>query len=123
MTTEQAPTPHRLRLHAEHLHLAYDGREVVSDLDVEIRPGAITVIVGANACGKSTLLRGMARLLKPRGGEVLLDGKAIQARWRCPPDSSSTGRSARSRRRVASRAPLTAASSSVDHCCSHPWCG
>ena len=35
------------------------------------------MIVGANACGKSTLLRGLARLLKPRGGTVLLDGEDI----------------------------------------------
>ena len=39
--------------------------------------GQITVIVGANACGKSTLLRGMARLLRPTSGTVLLDGQAI----------------------------------------------
>jgi len=77
MITEQAPGRERLRLHAEHLHLAYDGREVVSDLDLEIKPGAITVIVGANACGKSTTLRAMARLLKPRAGAVLLDGTDI----------------------------------------------
>ena len=35
------------------------------------------MIVGANACGKSTLLRGLARLLKPKGGSVLLDGEDI----------------------------------------------
>jgi iron complex transport system ATP-binding protein len=35
------------------------------------------VIVGANACGKSTLLRGLARLLRPRGGQVILDGTSV----------------------------------------------
>ena len=39
--------------------------------------GRITVMVGANACGKSTLLRGLARLLRPTAGAVLLDGRAI----------------------------------------------
>jgi iron complex transport system ATP-binding protein len=39
--------------------------------------GRITAIVGANACGKSTLLRSMTRLLPPRAGRVLLDGKAV----------------------------------------------
>jgi iron complex transport system ATP-binding protein len=33
--------------------------------------------VGANACGKSTLLRSMSRLLSPRAGQVLLDGRAV----------------------------------------------
>ena len=66
------------RLSAESLSLAYDDRMIVKELSVEIPTGQITVIVGANACGKSTLLRGLARLLKPRGGSVLLDGEPIQ---------------------------------------------
>jgi len=37
----------------------------------------VTVVVGPNACGKSTLLRGLARLLRPRSGAVLLDGRPI----------------------------------------------
>jgi len=65
------------QLSAEHLRLAYDDRLVIDDLSLEIPRGRITVIVGANACGKSTLLRGLARLLKPRGGTVYLDGKGI----------------------------------------------
>ena len=50
---------------------------MAADLTVAIPPGRITVIVGANACGKSTLLRAMARLLKPKEGAVLLDGESI----------------------------------------------
>jgi iron complex transport system ATP-binding protein len=65
-------------LAAEGLDLAYDQRMIVEGLDVEIPDGRITVIVGANACGKSTLLRGLARLLRPRGGVVLLDGQDVQ---------------------------------------------
>jgi len=64
-------------LRAQALTLAYDDALVVRELDLELPAGAITAIVGANACGKSTLLRGMARLLKPRGGAVLLDGQEI----------------------------------------------
>ncbi|WP_425503884.1 ABC transporter ATP-binding protein [Ruania alkalisoli] len=50
---------------------------VIDGLSLAIPPGQITAIVGANACGKSTLLRSMSRLLSPRGGQVLLDGKAV----------------------------------------------
>ena len=57
--------------------IGYDDRVVVSDLTLEIPAGKITTIVGANACGKSTLLRAMARLLRVRAGRVLLDGVAI----------------------------------------------
>jgi iron complex transport system ATP-binding protein len=50
---------------------------VARDLSVDIATGKITCIVGANACGKSTLLRALARLLKPNAGVVLLDGESI----------------------------------------------
>ncbi len=64
-------------LAAAGLRLAYDERVVVDGLSLAIPTGRITVIVGANACGKSTLLRGLARLLAPRAGCVLLDGEDI----------------------------------------------
>ncbi|MER7554266.1 MULTISPECIES: ABC transporter ATP-binding protein [Streptomyces] len=64
-------------LRAEGLHLGYDDRAVVSGLDLAVPPGRITAIVGANACGKSTLLRALARLLAPREGAVSLDGRAL----------------------------------------------
>ncbi|HYJ70170.1 MAG TPA: ABC transporter ATP-binding protein [Nocardioidaceae bacterium] len=59
------------------MRLGYDGRDVVADLDIEIPPGQITALVGANACGKSTTLRALARLLKPRDGVITLDGRDI----------------------------------------------
>ncbi|WP_413101793.1 ABC transporter ATP-binding protein [Streptomyces sp. Inha503] len=62
------------RLTARELTLAYEDRTVVDGLDLEIPDGEVTVIVGPNACGKSTLLRALGRLLRPRGGAVLLDG-------------------------------------------------
>ncbi|MFG2051400.1 ABC transporter ATP-binding protein [Micromonospora sp. NPDC048935] len=65
------------RLRADALTLAYDRRVVVRDLDVQITDGSFTVIVGPNACGKSTLLRSLARVLKPQSGAVYLDGQTI----------------------------------------------
>jgi ABC-type cobalamin/Fe3+-siderophores transport system ATPase subunit len=67
------------RLQGHELRLAYDERVIVDDLSVTIPDGAITTIVGANACGKSTLLRALARLLRPQHGAVLLDGQVIQS--------------------------------------------
>ena len=57
--------------------IAYGDRVVIDDLDLVVPPGRISIIVGANACGKSTLLRAMARLLAPTSGAVLLDGAPI----------------------------------------------
>ncbi|MGH2699996.1 MAG: ABC transporter ATP-binding protein [Actinomycetota bacterium] len=65
------------RLRADRITLAYDGDPVVVDLDIEIPDGCITAIVGPNACGKSTLLRALARLLRPKTGAVYLDGEVI----------------------------------------------
>ena len=65
------------RLSAERLSIGYDGRAVIDDLSVAVADNALTAIVGPNACGKSTLLRGLARLLKPAAGQVLLDGSDI----------------------------------------------
>ncbi|MFT4108378.1 ABC transporter ATP-binding protein [Propionicimonas sp.] len=64
-------------LEAVDLTLGYDDVAIVEGLSLQVPPGRITVIVGANACGKSTLLRGLARLLSPRSGTVLLDGTDI----------------------------------------------
>ena len=64
-------------MHAEDLTLAYDGRTVAEDLGVVIPDRSFTVIVGPNACGKTTLLRALSRMLKPRTGSVFLDGAAI----------------------------------------------
>jgi len=65
------------KLEAKNLTLAYDGAPVVSGLNMEIPSGRITALVGGNGCGKSTLLRSLARLMKPRGGDILLDGTSI----------------------------------------------
>ncbi|MFB6810335.1 ABC transporter ATP-binding protein [Streptomyces sp. NPDC056387] len=65
------------RLTAQNVTLGYEQRVIAEDLSVEIPDRSFTVIVGPNACGKSTLLRALSRMLKPSAGRVLLDGQAI----------------------------------------------
>lgn len=67
-------------LTATDLTLKYEQRTVIESLSAGIPEGKVTMIVGANACGKSTLLRGLSRLLKPSQGMVTLDGKDIHSR-------------------------------------------
>nr|WP_314086011.1 ABC transporter ATP-binding protein [uncultured Shinella sp.] len=62
---------------ASGLSAGYDNTEILHSLDLTVPPGKITVIVGANACGKSTFLRTISRLIAPTAGQVLLDGKSI----------------------------------------------
>lgn len=67
------------RLHIEDATIGYDARVISENLSVQIPDGSFTVIVGSNACGKSTMLRALSRLLKPSSGSVVLDGRTITA--------------------------------------------
>ena len=69
--------PRDARFIAETVRLGYDRRVVSDGLDLRIPAGELTVIVGPNACGKSTLLRALARLQRPQAGTILLDGADI----------------------------------------------
>ncbi|KAF4407356.1 ABC transporter ATP-binding protein [Streptomyces lycii] len=72
-----APTS---RLAAEAVTLAYDQRVIAENLTVSVPDNSFTVVVGPNACGKSTLLRALSRMLRPAAGAVLLDGRSISSR-------------------------------------------
>ncbi|GAA2593653.1 ABC transporter ATP-binding protein [Dactylosporangium fulvum] len=67
------------RLAARNLTLAYGDRIVSRDVSLDLPDRAFTAIVGPNACGKSTLLRALVRLLPPATGAVLLDGRDVAA--------------------------------------------
>ncbi|ASS95484.1 ABC transporter ATP-binding protein [Peribacillus simplex] len=64
-------------LSAEHLSLSYGSTQIIDNIDLEIPEGKISIIIGSNGCGKSTILRSLARLLTPQQGTIYLDGKAI----------------------------------------------
>ncbi len=59
------------------LTLGYGTQTIIEDLDLELPPGRVSVLIGSNGSGKSTLLKACARLLEPRRGQVLLDGQDI----------------------------------------------
>lgn len=56
----------------------YDHKAIIKEVNLVVPNNKISVIIGPNACGKSTLLKTMARLLKPAAGEIVLDGKSIE---------------------------------------------
>lgn len=65
------------RLETSKLDIAYEERLIVDNLNIQIPQGKITALVGANGSGKSTILKTMARIMNPKAGSVLLDGKSI----------------------------------------------
>ncbi|MCT2534832.1 ABC transporter ATP-binding protein [Aquibacillus koreensis] len=62
---------------AEGIVAGYDDKAVINKISLEIPSNKINVIIGANACGKSTLLKTLARLIKPTSGKITFDGKSI----------------------------------------------
>ena len=65
------------RIETKQLVIAYEERIIVDSLNLEIPHGQITAIIGANGCGKSTILKAVGRIIKSKGGSVYLDGADI----------------------------------------------
>ncbi|HMB71233.1 MAG TPA: ABC transporter ATP-binding protein, partial [bacterium] len=65
------------RIRFADVRLAKGGREILRGVDLEIRPGELTAIVGPTGAGKSSLLKLLARLGDPTSGRIELDGVAL----------------------------------------------
>lgn len=63
----------------QHLSKSYDGKEVLSDVSIDIREGEFVTLLGPSGCGKTTTLRLIAGFLAPDQGRILLDGKDISS--------------------------------------------
>lgn len=70
-----APTGLRL----EDVDLGYDGRTVCEGLSLTVPAGEFTAVIGPNGCGKSTMVKALARTLRPRRGSVTLDGADLRS--------------------------------------------
>jgi len=64
-------------LASRNLVAGYDKLPVLDDVTLDFAPGTMTALVGPNGCGKSTYLSVLARILAPRAGSAVLDGRAI----------------------------------------------
>ncbi|MDD2926489.1 ABC transporter ATP-binding protein [Rhodoferax sp.] len=74
-TTSHSPTPALLSL--EHVDTFYGQVQVHFDLNLHVNAGEIVSLLGGNASGKSTTMKIILGLLKPRKGEVCIDGQSI----------------------------------------------
>ena len=62
----------------KNLNISYGNLDIVKDLNLEIPKGKITTIIGANGCGKSTILKTIARILTPKSGDIFINGINIK---------------------------------------------
>lgn len=65
------------RLAADELSVRYGANTALDNVSIPLPEGKLTAIIGPNACGKSTLLRSLARLQTPHAGRALLDGQPV----------------------------------------------
>lgn len=62
---------------AKDLKLCYDEKIILDDINLDIEKGKITALIGSNGCGKSTLIKAMARILMPKSGSIEMENKDI----------------------------------------------
>ena len=61
----------------EKLAVGYDKTIIVPEFDVGFKKGGVTSIIGANGCGKSTVLKAIGRIIPKAGGAIILNGKDV----------------------------------------------
>ncbi len=59
------------------LHVNYGGIEALQDVNLVVGAGEVVTLIGANGAGKSTTLRAISRLVSPRSGAIVYDGRDI----------------------------------------------
>jgi osmoprotectant transport system ATP-binding protein len=70
----------KLMIRLEKVRKTYDGQKnIVDDLDFEIRSGELVVLVGESGCGKTTTMKMINRLIEPDGGDIYIDGRSIKS--------------------------------------------
>ena len=72
------PSPDAI-LSAVKLNAGYGAAPVVEDVTFDVRPGEMVAMLGANGAGKSTIMRALSGLLRPVGGNIVLDNRLVDA--------------------------------------------
>ncbi len=71
---------HKRILEINHLHVNYGGIQALVDVNLFVYEGEVVTLIGANGAGKSSTLRAISRLIHPRSGNIVFDGKDITRR-------------------------------------------
>lgn len=68
-----------MTLEMQHISVSFGKKAILHDISSVVEEGSMTAVMGPNGCGKTTLLRCVAGLLKPQSGVALVDGRSAQA--------------------------------------------
>jgi len=79
MTHTSPPTTHPI-LQVLDLHVSYGGIQAVKGVNLDVQPGELVALIGSNGAGKSTTLRTISGLLKPKGGTITFQGQRIDGK-------------------------------------------
>lgn len=64
-------------INTKNLNVSYGNTDIIKDLNLNIPKGKITTIIGANGCGKSTILKTIGRIISPKNGSIYINGEDI----------------------------------------------
>src|SRR5205814_5455344 len=64
-------------LQVRNVRKVYDGRTVVNDVSFDVAAGEIFALLGPNGAGKTTLIRMITDIVRPDGGTITFDGRAV----------------------------------------------
>ena len=60
------------------LNTYYGESHILRDVDLRVLAGEMVCLIGRNGVGKTTLLKSLIGLLKPRSGEIVFEGKGME---------------------------------------------
>lgn len=64
-------------INTKNLNVSYGNTDIIKNLNLNIPKGKITTIIGANGCGKSTILKTIGRIISPNSGKIYINGEDI----------------------------------------------
>ena len=67
-------------LELNNLHVSYGAVQALRGISLKVEPGEVVTLIGANGAGKSTTLRTVSGLLRPKQGTILFDGRSLSGR-------------------------------------------
>ncbi len=70
-----------MKIEVRNLRKNFGSREILKGLSLAIEPGAVSGLVGPNACGKTTLIKCILGLTIPTSGDIFIADKSIQNQW------------------------------------------